>query len=238
MTFTRTIRNTLLAGSALLLSAGAAMAAPATAETDLNVRSGPGPEYAVVGTIPGGATVDVGGCTGSWCQVSFSGGEGFASRSYLAMGGAVVGPSVGVAVAPEYYDYGPDYALGDDYYDYGYYGPSVGFYAGGFRGGHRGWNGGWRGRSGWTGGNRVGTWQGRGGWSGNRAANIGGSTGTIGGRPSTSARVGMPTGGGFRSGGAAMGGGRVGGGAAMGGGHFGGGAPAGGGAPGGGGRHH
>ena len=75
------------AASALVLSAGAANAVPATAETALNVRSGPGTQYQVVGAIPAGETVDVGDCTGSWCRVSFSGGTGFANRSYLAMGG-------------------------------------------------------------------------------------------------------------------------------------------------------
>src|SRR5258705_12314521 len=82
----------LAAGAALLLSTGAALAVPATAQTDLNVRSGPGPQYPVVGSIQGGETVDVGSCTGSWCQVSFSGGSGFASRNYLAMGGSA-GPA-------------------------------------------------------------------------------------------------------------------------------------------------
>jgi uncharacterized protein YraI len=128
-----TITKTLLAsGAALLLSAGVAAAAPATAQTDLNVRSGPGPRYPVVGSIPAGETVDVGGCTGSWCQVSFSGGSGFTNRRYLAMADGA--PSVGVAVAPSYgYEDSPAYAT-DDYYDYGYsYGPSVGFYGGGPR---------------------------------------------------------------------------------------------------------
>ena len=55
---TRTIRNTLLASGALLLSAGAAAAAPATVQSDLNVRSGPGAQYQVVGTVQGGETVD------------------------------------------------------------------------------------------------------------------------------------------------------------------------------------
>ena len=115
------------AASALVLSVSAASAAPATAETSLNVRSGPGTEYEVIGAIPAGATVDVRGCSGSWCQVNFRGERGFASRSYLAMGGGA-GPAVGVAVAPgyAYYD-GPYY---DDYYDYGYYGPGVGFSVG------------------------------------------------------------------------------------------------------------
>lgn len=180
---TNAIKKTLLAsGAALLLSASVAAAAPATARADLNVRSGPGAQYPVVGSIQTGETVDVGGCTGSWCQVSFSGGSGFANRSYLAMAGG--GPGVGVAVAPVYDDYAYD-----DSYDYGYsYGPSVGvgFY-GGSRFHHR--------RHHWD-GTRTGTWQGRpGGWTGTR-------TGTWQGRPgagpaqpgSVSPQVSSPTG--------------------------------------------
>ena len=87
------------AGAALLLSVGAAAAAPASLAPDLNVRSGPGTEYGVVGVIRAGETVDVGGCQGSWCQVAFDGGTGYASRSYLQMAGA---PSAGVVVqAPD-----------------------------------------------------------------------------------------------------------------------------------------
>ena len=149
------------AASALVLSAGAAAAVPATAETSLNVRSGPGTQYEIVGSIPAGSTVDVQGCTGSWCRVSFAGGTGFASRSYLAMAGGG-GAAVAVAPAPGYvYEDGPYY---DDYYDYGYaYGPSVGIYAGGgYYGGWRGsrWD---RGRA-WNGGGRH--WSGGGGWAG------------------------------------------------------------------------
>ena len=60
-----TLKTKLLgAGAALLLSTGAALAVPATAQTDLNVRSGPGTQYPVVGSIQGGETVDVGSCTG------------------------------------------------------------------------------------------------------------------------------------------------------------------------------
>jgi uncharacterized protein YraI len=168
-----TFKSKLLgAGAALLISTGAALAVPAIAETDLNVRSGPGPEFPVVGAIPAGQTVDVGNCTGSWCRVNFAGGAGFASRSYLQIAG---GP--GVAVAPGY-AYAPRYAYDDDdYYAYGYgYGPSVGIYAGsyygyGYGGRRDGWRGGtaWQGRTGsWQG--RSGNWQGRTGWNGNRSA--------------------------------------------------------------------
>ena len=145
-----TLKTKLLgAGAALLLSTGAALAVPATAQTDLNVRSGPGTEYPVVGSIQGGETVDAGGCTGSWCRVSFSGGTGYASRRYLAMGGGAPGPAI--AAAPYVYDDEPD-TYG--YYDYGYaYGPSAYIYANPRFGRRRH---GWHGRPGWNGGNWAG----------------------------------------------------------------------------------
>jgi hypothetical protein len=155
----------LAAGAALLLSAGAAVAMPATAQTDLTVRSGPGTRYPVVGSIAGGETVDVASCTASWCRVSFAGGSGYASRRYLALAGAVV-PGPAVAAAP--YGYDDEY----DYSDYGpAYGPSYGVYAapGRWRGhtwhGHAGWQGGNHNAGNWQG--RTGNWQGRGGnWQG------------------------------------------------------------------------
>lgn len=236
---TRTLRNTLLAsGAALLLSAGAATAAPATVQSDLNVRSGPGTQYQVVGSVQSGETVDVAGCTGRWCQISFSGGTGYANQNYLAMAGGG-GPGY-AAVAPGYadpgyvdpgyaYDATPGYAYNDYYYDG--YGPSVGFYVGpGFRH-HR------HDRDGrWDGGNRVGgNWQGRPGWNGgNRVGGVGAPSGLgnpgagfnrggVGGaqmNAPTGMRmgggVGAPAGGGAR-GGVGGGGGRAGGGRAGGG---------------------
>src|SRR5437763_8838265 len=113
------MKTTLFAAaSALLLSAAAAAAAaaPAVTEAPVNLHAGPGIRYPVVGSIPGGATVDVGGCKGSWCRVNFVGETGFANRSYLAMAGGIA-PGVGVAVAPGYiYDDTPPSA-----YDYGSY---------------------------------------------------------------------------------------------------------------------
>jgi uncharacterized protein YraI len=211
---TRTIRNILLAsGAALLLSAGAAAAAPATVQSDLNVRSGPGARYPVVGTVQGGETVDVAGCTGSWCQISFSGGTGYANQNYLAMAGgggpgyAAVAPGY-AAVAPGYadpgyaYDDTPGYAYND--YSYDDYGPSVGFSVSpGFRH-HRHerdgrWDGGnrvggnWQGRSGWNGGNRVGAVGAPSGRMGNAGAGFG--RGGVG-SPQMSAPTGMRMGGG------------------------------------------
>jgi uncharacterized protein YraI len=239
-----TIRNTLLGGAALLLSAGAAVAAPAVVQTDLNVRSGPGTQYGIVGSVPSGETVDVGGCTGRWCQISFSGGTGYANRNYLAMAGGAASPGY-AAVAPGYADPGyieddtPGYAYNDYYYDD--YGPSFGFAVGsGFRRHHRH---GWDGRPGWNGGQRVGgnwqggsgNWQGRGG---NRVGAVGAPASQPGsvspqvrsggvGAPQMSAPSGMRMGGaGIGAsgvGGARMGVGGGGGGARMGGGGGGGG---------------
>jgi uncharacterized protein YraI len=209
---TRTIRNTLLASSAaLLLSAGAAAAAPATVQTDLNVRSGPGTQYPVVGSVQSGESVDVAGCTGRWCQISFGGGTGYANQNYLAMAGG--GPGY-AAVAPGYadpgyvYDDTPGYAYNDYYYDD--YGPSVGFYVSpGFRhhrrdrDGDNRVGGNWQGRSGWNGGNRMG---GVGAPSGRiGTAGAGFSRGGVG-SPQMSAPTGMRMGGGG-GGGARVGGG-------------------------------
>lgn len=76
--------------SAIALSAAApvyAQSAEAYAATDLNIRSGPGPRYEVLGIIPGGKAATVEGCLGeaSWCQVSFEGTNGWAYSDYLAV---------------------------------------------------------------------------------------------------------------------------------------------------------
>jgi uncharacterized protein YraI len=77
-----------LGAGLLLMSAGAASAATATAVTALNVRSGPGGSYPVVDTMPGGETVNVLGCEAGWCEISMGrDGTGFASESYLDLGG-------------------------------------------------------------------------------------------------------------------------------------------------------
>src|SRR5437868_13773936 len=105
------MKTTLFAAaSALLLSAAAAAAAPAVTEAPVNLHAGPGVRYPVVRSIPGGATVDVGGCKGSWCRVNFAGETGFAPRRYLAMAGGIA-PGLGVAVGAGYvYDGTPPYA--------------------------------------------------------------------------------------------------------------------------------
>ena len=174
------MKATFLAVPALLLSAAAAAAAPAVTEAPLNLHARASARSVVIGTVPGGATVDVRGCIRSWCRVRFGREIGFAPRRLLALAG---GPPV-VAAAPGYVYDEPYY----DYYDYGYdYGPSVGVFVGpGGRFHHRRWDGrAWQGRTG--SGTRSGTWQGGAGSTGARAntwhgggRNVGATTGTTG----------------------------------------------------------
>ncbi|MCF8475844.1 MAG: DUF1236 domain-containing protein [Pseudolabrys sp.] len=74
--------------AALSLSAfGASAATVAAATTPLNIRTGPGPQYPVIGAIPDKGQATISGCiAGSrWCQVNYSGKQGWAYSQYLVM---------------------------------------------------------------------------------------------------------------------------------------------------------
>ncbi|MGJ8546438.1 MAG: DUF1236 domain-containing protein [Sulfitobacter sp.] len=82
--------NTFGKVSAIALVAAlpvAASAMEASAVTDLNIRTGPGPQYDVVGVIPGGEAAALEGCVeaGSWCKVSYGDTPGWAYAPYLAV---------------------------------------------------------------------------------------------------------------------------------------------------------
>ena len=96
--FRSRLRTLALAAGVVVASAG--MAAAATVSNDLNLRSGPGTGYRVVDTMPAGAYVNVLGCSGSWCRVSWQGRTGYASASYLGGGGAYAASPVYVAPPP------------------------------------------------------------------------------------------------------------------------------------------
>lgn len=73
-----------------ILATAALAAAPALADTtvrptvDLNVRSGAGSSFGVVGSIPAGTDATAAGCaTSGWCQVSHDGTTGWAYGEYL-----------------------------------------------------------------------------------------------------------------------------------------------------------
>jgi|GEM_PF-4737406 len=73
-----------LAGLMVIGSAGAALAAPAVATTNVNVRTGPGGGYAVVDALRRGDRVEVEGCERGWCYVTKRGPDGWVSGRYLA----------------------------------------------------------------------------------------------------------------------------------------------------------
>ena len=84
MQYRNTIFFAAMTVAAALLSAASA-ATVASAMTPLNIRSGPGPQYGVIGAIPvrGQATI-VGCIQGSlWCQVSYNGTQGWVYSQYL-----------------------------------------------------------------------------------------------------------------------------------------------------------
>ena len=81
------------AGVLLTVSAAGAAAAPALAVNNVNLRQGPGTTYTVIMTIPGGSNVDVGGCSGEWCQVTFQGQHGYAIATSFDQGGGAPPPA-------------------------------------------------------------------------------------------------------------------------------------------------
>ena len=72
-----------LSATLAILAVSGGVAAAQSPVTDLNMRSGPGTGYQVLGVIPAGAPVAVLGCDGSWCQVNYAGRIGYANGSYL-----------------------------------------------------------------------------------------------------------------------------------------------------------
>jgi uncharacterized protein YraI len=80
------IRTTFLAAAATaVLSTAASAAIIASALIPLNVRSGPGPQYPVVGAIPANGKATVIGCIqdSMWCQVNVGGKQAWAYSKYL-----------------------------------------------------------------------------------------------------------------------------------------------------------
>ena len=78
--FTAAIFSVALLGAAQAQTIG-------TATTDLNLRSGPGPEQPVIGFIKARQKANIIGCIeGSlWCQVDFKGKTGWAYSQYMSL---------------------------------------------------------------------------------------------------------------------------------------------------------
>ncbi|TPM92038.1 SH3 domain-containing protein [Mesorhizobium sp. B2-1-3A] len=80
--------------AAVFGTSAAAFAYSAHTTTNLNVRSGPGAEFARVGTLPAGFRVDVAGCQPGWCRIDGGGVSGWASSGYLSRAHVVRPPIV------------------------------------------------------------------------------------------------------------------------------------------------
>jgi hypothetical protein len=122
----------------MALSAQCAQAAPALATKNVNLRQGPGTSYPVISTIPGGSTVEIGGCQGRWCTVAWQGQNGYAIATSFDQGGGGAppgagGPPPGTTAGgppgapppgyPQGYPPPPGYAPPPGYYPPGYYPP-------------------------------------------------------------------------------------------------------------------
>lgn len=82
------LRNAFLivfAAGSLALPAAHSAEIAATAVTALNIRSGPGPQYPIVGYIPQNTPAAIGGCLANslWCTVTYRGVTGWADSEYL-----------------------------------------------------------------------------------------------------------------------------------------------------------
>ncbi|MEF0938699.1 DUF1236 domain-containing protein [Rhizobium sp. BR 362] len=81
-------RNLLLTGLVLLGSAGFAQAQmSATTATDLNVRTGPGPQYPSLGLATRGSEATLDGCIqgSSWCRIDVNGMRGWVDAEALSV---------------------------------------------------------------------------------------------------------------------------------------------------------
>lgn len=72
-----------IAALSSLAAVASASAYESWATSAVNVRSGPGPSYGVVGHLYAGEEVDVTACQSGWCSVESSGPSGWVSSGFL-----------------------------------------------------------------------------------------------------------------------------------------------------------
>ena len=148
----------IVAGVLTLFGGGAALAAPGTAVSTVNLRAEANTASTILGKIGAGSRVDVGDCTAGWCAVTWQGKSGFVIQTSLDMSGRPVARARRVApgsqyVVPAYprapgyvparppaYVPGPPVVYAPGYFGAPYYGPGWG----GYWGPRYGWGYGWR----------------------------------------------------------------------------------------------
>ena len=85
---------------ALVISAGVALARVGTTTTELGLRAGPSSNTELLLTMPAGAKISVGACSGAWCKVNWNGHSGYAVKSGLAISAAPRRVAVRAAYPP------------------------------------------------------------------------------------------------------------------------------------------
>jgi len=106
-----------------------APAAPSSAVThsNVNLRGGPGTNYALVKLIRAGSSVEVKECKHGWCQVTFEGADGYIIESSIAPNASGAAAKRRFRPMPGYVGPPPAYAMRPPYppppYRYYYYGP-------------------------------------------------------------------------------------------------------------------
>jgi hypothetical protein len=81
----RPLLLSLVALPALIWAAGPASAAQGTTTTALPLRAAPASNTELLLTMPAGASVTVGACSGGWCRVTWNTYSGYAPRSGLVI---------------------------------------------------------------------------------------------------------------------------------------------------------
>jgi len=90
-----------LAAVAVLSAVSAAFAVDAVATTTVNVRTGPGTDFSIVGQLAAGERVDIRECTSAnWCFVNRAGPSGWVSAAFLTAPPSVPVPPPAPAPAP------------------------------------------------------------------------------------------------------------------------------------------
>ena len=94
------LATAIAAASLFVAAGGSALADPGVAKGNVNLRTGPGMDYARIATIPAGARVQILRCP-RWCEVVYAGRRGWASAAYIARGGRAVPRGAPFYVLPD-----------------------------------------------------------------------------------------------------------------------------------------
>lgn len=88
----KSFRLAIFTAIAVVTATSAAFAAPATVTTNVNVRSGPSQQTAVLDVLQAGTQVDAQCDNSGWCRVNYGRISGWVSAAYISTGGVSMNP--------------------------------------------------------------------------------------------------------------------------------------------------